>query len=354
MAGAVCLGFALVPLVLNLLGSQMGTEKERIFKASTDQSRYVGSYDEGMNMLKTVDRRGVIVCNGDIDILPLWYLQHVEGRRTEVCSFTMQLIPYVWYRNLLFKQWPELAVPVSPSDPRPETVVQAMIDKHRVAPAEPGKPRDPAGDEPWKRSFYFTNIFTAPWMRERNPAIPDGFLWRMVATRGLDYPFTSARLNSLWAGYRLRYLDAPERGYWDEYTDVMKDSYGIGHDFTGYFALMNGMQDIALWSFQNALKYRQLQTLPRLYMMVGESHLALGNASAAITHFQESLDREGRNPYVLARMGEAFRAMGDLANAEAAYRASLSLNPQQKEALDGLRSIGKDVPNIVAPGQPSH
>ena len=84
-------------------------------------------------------------------------------------------------------------------------------------------------------------------------------------------------------------MDAPDRGYWDEYTDVMKDSYGIGYDFTGYFAYMNKMPDLALWSFNNALKYRQPQTLSRIYMMLGETYLGMGDFAAAVNNYQESL-----------------------------------------------------------------
>lgn len=316
---AFCLGLALIPLLLNY--------------HLDDQSRYVSSYDEGMNMLKTANRDAVILCNGDIDILPLWYLQYVEHKRPEVVSFTMQLIPYDWYRDPLFKRWPFLEVPLRKDiygrdDIRPETVVQDMIDQH-------------AKD----RSFYFTNIFTAPWMREKNQSLPEGFLWRMVNTKDLNYPFTSARLNLLWDTYRIRNVDAPDRGYWDEYTDVMKDSYGIGYDFSGYFAYMNKMPDLALWCFNNALKYRQPQTLGRIYMMLGETYLSLGNYPEAVNNYQESLKRDSHNPgipYILARMGDAFRLMNDFANADSAYHQSLSLNPQQKEALDGLQLLNSN------------
>ena len=147
-------------------------------------------------------------------------------------------------------------------------------------------------------------------MRDKNPSLPEGFLWRMIKTKDLNYPFTSQRLNLFWATYRLRYMDEPDRGYWDEYTDVMKDSYGIGHDFTGYFAYMNKMPDIALWSFNNALKYRQVQTLMRIYLMLGETYLVLGDPGAAINNYQESLRRDPNNPYAYAKIGDAFRTMG--------------------------------------------
>ncbi len=320
-ASAVCMSLAIMPLLLNY--------------HADDQSRYVSSYDEGMNMLKTVNRNGVILCNGDIDILPLWYLQYVEGKRPEVVSFTMQLIPYDWYRNPLFERSPFLKVPMridqyGREDIRPETVVQDMIDQH-------------AKD----RSFYFTNIFTAPWMREKNPALPEGFLWRMTNTKDLGFPFTSDRLNLLWDTYRLRSLDASDRGYWDEYTDVMKDSYGIGYDFAGYFSYLAppqglGSPRLALWCFNNALKFRQPQTLGRIYMMLGETYLSLKDYPAAVNNYQESLKRDPRNPgvpYILARMGDAFRLTNDYADADSAYHQALQFNPQQKEAIDGIQML---------------
>jgi hypothetical protein len=334
--GAFCLGLSLLPLQLNY--------------PVNDQSRYVSSYDEGMNMLKTVNRTGVILCNGDIDILPLWYLQYVEGKRSEVVSFTMQLIPYDWYRNPLMARWPFLAVPMrklpqidpmtgkivvdrqgniiytNNDDIRPETVVQDMINQH--------------GSE---RSFYYTNIYTAQWMRDKNPlALPDGFLWRISNTLDLGYPFTSARMNELWSTYRLRNIEPEDRGYWDEYTDVMKDSYGIGHDFSGYYAYMHGMYDLALWCFDNALKYRQPQTLSRIYLMQGETRLALGDYTNAVNSYQECLKREPRNPYAWAKMGDAFRLMNDSSDAEQAYRTSLSVSDPQhptQEAVNGLQLL---------------
>src|SRR5208282_4066098 len=119
----------------------------------------------------------------------------------------------------------------------------------------------------------------------------------------------------------------------------MKDSYGIGHDFTGYFAYMNKSFDLALWCFDNALKYRQPQTLSRIYLMQGETRLALGDYSNAVNSYQECLKRESRNPYAWAKMGDAFRLMNDPSDAEQAYRTSQSINPQQKEAQDGLQLL---------------
>lgn len=311
-------GIVMVPVILAVAMLPMKLNWQR-----SNQERYVSAYDYGVNMLRTVDRNAVIVCNGDIDILPLWYMQYVMGMRPETACFTMQLIPYPWYLFPLMKQYPYLTVPVG-RDVRPETVVQDMINYR-------GK----------ERSFYFTNIFTAPWIRERNPSIPEGFLWRIFNTRDQNYAFTASNANRLWSGYRLRYLDAPERGYWDEYTDVMKDSYGIGHDFAGYFAAVNPSvgDEFALWSFQRALKYRQPQTSARIYFMLGEIQMKLQRGPEAVQMFKETLRLEPRNVQAFSKLGRAYFHMMELELADQAFRTALSLNPQDKDALEGVSVV---------------
>jgi tetratricopeptide (TPR) repeat protein len=166
-------------------------------------------------------------------------------------------------------------------------------------------------------------------------------MWRMTNTKDLNYPLTSARVNQYWSTYRLRCLEAPERGYWDEYTDVMKDSYGIGHNFVGLYALMNKMPDLALWSYNNALRYRQPQTLGSIYLMLGETYLALRSPTPAIANYSEVLKRDPKNAYCYAKIGNAFVMMNVLAEAEKAFQTSLSLNPNQQEAVSGLQDLRK-------------
>ena len=323
IVSAFCLSFALMPLILNYMATDKKEADGQTVYEGVDQSRYVSSYDEGVNMLKTVNRDGVIICNGDIDILPLWYLQHVVGLRPEVAVFTMQLIPYDWYRDPLFTTYPFLKVPVG-YDVRPETVVQDMINQH--AP---------------DRSFYYTNIFTAPWMQKDNQSLPEGFLWRIIKTKNLNYVFTSRRLNVLWDTYRLRSMDPPSRGYWDEYTDVMKDSYGIGYEFTGMFSLINKAPDVALWSFNNSLKYRQPQTFNRIYFMLGETYMALNRPESAANSYQMAIQRGAQDPHTFARLGDAFAGMKDYGDARSAYQAALQGNPNEPSAQAGISLIDK-------------
>jgi tetratricopeptide (TPR) repeat protein len=76
-------------------------------------------------------------------------------------------------------------------------------------------------------------------------------------------------------------------------------------------------------------------------MMIGETYLALGDGPSAINNYQETLKREPVNPYVFAKMGEAFFLMKDYINAQTAFQQSVGISQQvkqqpQAEAADGL------------------
>jgi len=311
---AACLGLGLVPLGLNY--------------SVNDQSLYVGSYDEGLNLMKTADRGSVILCNGDIDILPLWYLQFVEGKRPDLASLTMQLLPYDWYRDSIAQQWPYLKLP-QVFDRRPEAVTHDLI-------------QGLAGE----RSFYSTNIYPSNWLMQNYPVAPDGLLWRLTNTKGQNFAFDTGRVNQLWSRYQLRNLDPPQRKYWDEYTDVMKDSYGMAASFTGDFAMMNHQPQVAQWSYAKALDYRQAPQMGITFVKLGDSELALNQPDQALAHYQESLkwipvSVYYYTPYAYARIGDACLMKRDYPNAEQAFQAALKLNPRQKEALEGMEQLGQ-------------
>ena len=310
--GASCLGLALMPLELNY--------------GANDQSAYTVSYAEGLNMLKTASRGGVILCNGDIDILPLWYLQFVEGKRPEVASFTTQLVGQQWYRDDIFRNWPSLQTALQGDGP-PDVAVENMIQVH--------------GSE---RPFYVTNIFLqgAAWLGKDHPMVPDGLLWRLADTQGQNFAFNSARLNQLWSNYDLRNLGPPKDKYWDDYTDVMKDSYGQACSFTGAMAMNTQNPQLAQWSYAKALEYHQPQQRGVTYLSLADAEMAMGRPVDAVSHYQmafRSTLPQAYAPYTYARLGDAFLMEKDYVNAEDAFHLSLRFNPQQKEALDGLRQL---------------
>ncbi len=84
---ATALG-AIVPLIM---GAQGWDDHDRSGKTSARDLAY--------NYLQSCEKNGIIFTNGDNDTFPLWYLQEVEGIRTDVRVCNLSLMGTDWYTN---------------------------------------------------------------------------------------------------------------------------------------------------------------------------------------------------------------------------------------------------------------
>lgn len=84
---ATALG-AVVPLIM---GAQGWDDHDRSGKTSARDLAY--------NYLQSCEKNAIIFTNGDNDTFPLWYLQEVEGIRTDVRVCNLSLMGTDWYTN---------------------------------------------------------------------------------------------------------------------------------------------------------------------------------------------------------------------------------------------------------------
>lgn len=69
-----------------------------------DRSNKTLALDHARNMLATCDKNAILITNGDNETYPLWYIQEVEGYRTDVRIFNYNLLGTDWQNLQMFNR----------------------------------------------------------------------------------------------------------------------------------------------------------------------------------------------------------------------------------------------------------
>ncbi len=85
-----------------------------------DRSNKSTAHDVAFNYLSAVSPNGIIFTNGDNDTFPLWYIQEVEGYRSDVRVCNLSLMQTDWYTAQMMRKTYE-------SDPLPIKFTQDQI-----------------------------------------------------------------------------------------------------------------------------------------------------------------------------------------------------------------------------------
>jgi hypothetical protein len=128
--------------------------------ASPDDDWQVHAYVQGA--LASVEPGGLILVRGDRPTFALWYGVYAEGRRADVSIVSGPLLAYIWYREHIREQYPQLVV----EEPGAETtawddLVYDVIANNRAQ--RPVYATDPK--EEWSEHYAFLEEGSGPIYR---------------------------------------------------------------------------------------------------------------------------------------------------------------------------------------------
>lgn len=326
-----------------------------------DRSENKVAYYYGWNMINFLEEDAIIITNGDNDTFPLWYLQQVEGIRTDVDIVNLSLIQINWYiEQLKARDVPmsftydeiERMTPYWTRDP--DTGELTLITLKDIAL------HDILRENNWKRPIYFA-VTVDDFQGYYDNLELEGMVFRLKPEAGRHMINVEKTYENCFENYRYDSLVDVEDG-WRVMDEIYKPptttrlvtNYAAGFSRLGFKAMQAPPIDAeeAVRLYNIALKFAPdygpaLNGLIAIYAVhMRQPEKALPLAERLLEAQPERIETWVRYGGVHLMIGERIERSGDSAGAlphfeetVRAYEYALSQEPESSELYAPLLSM---------------
>jgi hypothetical protein len=299
----------------------------------SDQSRNWVARDYAHNMLAPLAPDSYVFTNGDNDTYPLWYIQQVEGFRTDVRVVNLSLLQTDWYIFQLRDEEPKVPVVLSDAD---------------IRTLGAGAVRDEAGnivytndimvyqliqrsqrDTGWVKQPYIA--ITVPEHYGLDPLLTlEGLVFRVnrdSVSGGLDVAATDENLYRRFLYRGLFLADGSwDRGvYKDESAATITRNYASAHTRLAFHYRDRGDLPRAIAEMERV--QRMFPGLSAALIPLGGFYLDHGDTTRAIDFFRALAARSPRDPEVRFYYGATLGMARDFQGALREYDEAIRLDP---------------------------
>jgi tetratricopeptide (TPR) repeat protein len=305
-----------------------------------DRSRNYIARDYAYNMLAGVEPDAILFTNGDNDTYPLWYIQNVEGFRTDVRVANRSLLNTSWYVKQLRDEEPR--VPISFTDAEIESLRPLLLRDNKVAWKSDLTIHHIIQETSWKRPIYFA--VTVPqevWEPYDTHLEMQGMVYRLVPREGTFMMNESLMRRNFEDIYEFRGVltedgEIDDSVYKNEDTRVLFGNFALAaFRLAQHYVKQMRYDEVIRWS-ELSLSFDPTFDYAKSYL--GLYYMRGGEPQKAIDYYTERLREEPRNARYWLMLSSIYENMGQLPAALFNLREGSRMVPDERRLFEfGVR-----------------
>jgi hypothetical protein len=320
-------GFAAVLLVLPFF-----TLNHHYFTHDRSNNYTCPSY--ARNMLVGLEPDAIIFTNGDNDTFPLWYIQEVEGYRTDVKVINLSLLNTPWYIKQCRDNEPK--VPITWTDERIESLTPVPSNDGWLLVRDLAVQHILLKNE-WKRPVYFAvTIPPDTYAPYRDIIEFQGLVYKVVRRKGKNMINREKMTDNILNKYDYTSILDENRKrdrsvYLPPHTEHLIQNYAAAFVQLALTQHRDSLYSDAVRSLEIAHEISPNMQPP--IQLLGWYYLDMGDTSKAVRFYENQVRDRPDNLDLRFRLAGLYERSGDPAAALEQLEYVLRRDPNNRDAL---------------------